>query len=66
MQQFNTRWAQKRARLKKKFKGNAKRRAFASCAENYDKAKLKSSGLWDSQAAKKAVGSLVITRVSES
>ena len=65
MQSFNPRWARKKARLKKRFKGSDRRKAFATCAENYDKAKLKSSGLWDESAARKVRGSLVVTRVSD-
>ena len=65
MQTMNLRWARKKARIQKGFKGNAKRRRFARAAENYDKAKLKGSGLWDESAAKKAAGSLVVYRVDQ-
>lgn len=54
-----------KARIKRIKGKKNKRLARAQAAENYDKAKLRASGLWDEGAAAKVRGSLVVTRIAK-
>jgi hypothetical protein len=57
---INPAWEKKVEHYDRTLKGNEKRLRLAKMEEKSDRKKLKRSGLWDSEAASRVAGSLVV------